>query len=437
MSFNITNGKITTASSYVLPYVASRITDGAVIASQDRWLTTVLPAWVMIDLKNIYYINRWIVHNLGAVQWEKNYNMKGYSLQCSLDGENWWTVDMVVNNTDNSTDRSFSPVLTRFVRLYIGSGSGMNIHPAYASVVSLEVWGDLPTSANLTSLVISAGTLTPIFNNSTYSYSSTVSFYSATTTVTAVLEDAKAKLEINGVVAVSGQPSNAIPLVVGNNTITIKVTPQIGPVQTYVVTVTRLDSTKLINLAVKDNLNNLISLKPSFDSNTTLYNVCIPQDSTATVLSITPTKEGVNAVIAVNGTAVTSGTPWAVTIPAVGGSVSVPFKVTAPQVADTTYTVNVLKATSAYLKSVTGITGVNFVKTTYDYTTSVTSPKVKATVIPEDTSATVEVTLNGTSVPYTQNISFTPNSGLNELIIKVTSSFGGDSKTYAFHITKL
>ncbi|MPN12321.1 hypothetical protein SDC9_159637 [bioreactor metagenome] len=164
--------------------------------------------------------------------------------------------------------------------------------------------------------------------------------------------------------------------------------------------------------------------------------MCIPQDSTATVLNITPVKEGVNATIGVNGTAVTSGTPWPVTIPAVGGSVSVPFKVTAPQVTDTTYTVNVAKATSAYLQSVTGIPGVNFVKTTYDYTTSVTVPKVKATVIPEDTSAAIEVTVNGTSIPYTQSLSFTPNIGLNELVIKVTSSFGGDSRTYAFHITK-
>ncbi|AMJ41351.1 cadherin-like beta sandwich domain-containing protein [Anaerotignum propionicum] len=285
-------------------------------------------------------------------------------------------------------------------------------------------------------LLISAGALTPTFSKTTYAYSSTVGFNVASTTVTAVLEDANAQLKINGVAAVSGQPSSAIPLAVGNNTIPIQVTPQIGPVQNYSVMVTRPDSTRLTSLTAIDNLNNQISLKPSFDSNTTLYNVCIPQDSTATTLNITPVKEGVNATIAVNGTAVTSGMPWPVTIPEVGGSVSIPFKVSAPQLADTTYTVNVAKATSAYLQSVTGIPGVNFVKTTYDYTTSITAPKVKATVIPEDTSATIEVTINGTSVPYTQRLIYTLNTGLNELIIKVTSSFGGDSKTYAFHITK-
>lgn len=436
MSFNLTNGKIPTASSYVLPYVASRTTDGAITAPQDRWLTTTLPAVLMVDLESIYYVNRWVVSNIGAAGWQNIYNMKGYYLQCSLDGQNWWTVDLVSNNTASATDRPFSPVLTRFVRLYVDSNSGMNIHPSYASIAGFEVWGDIPTSGNLTSLTISAGAITPTFNKTTYVYSSTVGFNVASTTVTAILEDSLAQLKINGVAAVSGQPSNAIPIAVGNNTITIQVTPRVGPVQTYTVTVARPDSTRLTSLTAIDNLNNQISLQPSFDSNTTLYNVCISQDSTATVLNITPTKEGVNATIAVNGTAVTSGTPWPVTIPAVGGSVSVPFKVTAPQVADTTYTVNVVKATSAYLQSVTGIPGVNFVKTTYDYTTAVTATKVKATVIPEDTSATIVVTVNGTSIPYTQNISFTPNSGLNELIIKVTSSFGGDSRTYAFHITK-
>lgn len=436
MSNNLTNGKLPTASSCVLPYVASRTTDGAITAPQDRWLTTTLPAALMVDLQSIYYVNRWVVSNLGAAQWQNTYNMKGYSLQCSLDSQNWWTVDSVSNNTASATDRTFPPVLTRFVRLYIASNSGMAIHPTYASIARFEVWGDLPTSGYLTSLAISAGALTPTFSKTTYAYSSTVGFNVASTTVTAVLEDANAQLKINGVAAVSGQPSNNIPLAVGNNTIPIQVTPQLGPVQPYTVTVIRSDSTRLTSLTARDNLNNPISLKPSFDSNTTLYNVCIPQDSTATVLNITPVKEGVNAIIAVNGTAVTSGTPWPVTIPAVGGSVNVPFKVSAPQLADTTYTVNVAKATSAYLQSVTGIPGVNFVKTTYDYTTSVTVPKVKTTVIPEDTSAAIEVTVNGTSIPYTQSLSFTPNIGLNELVIKVTSSFGGDSRTYAFHITK-
>lgn len=436
MSYNLTNGKLPTASSCVLPYVASRTTDGAITTSQDRWLTTTLPAALMVDLQSVYYVNRWVVSNLGAAQWLNTYNMKGYSLQCSLDSQNWWTVDTVSNNTANATDRTFPPVLTRFVRLYIASNSGMAIHPTYASIARFEVWGDLPTSGYLTSLTISAGALTPTFSKTTYAYSSTVGFNVASTTVTAVLEDSLAQLKINGVTAVSGQPSSAIPLAVGNNTIPIQVTPRIGPVQNYSVTVIRPDSTRLTSLTAIDNLNNQISLKPSFDSNTMLYNVCIPQDSTATTLNITPVKEGVNATIAVNGTAVTSGTPWPVTIPAVGGSVSVPFKVSAPQLADTTYTVNVAKATSAYLQSVTGITGVNFVKTTYDYTTTVTQSKIKATVIPEDTSATIVVTINGTSVPYTQNLSFTPNVGLNELTIKVTSYFGGDIRTYAFHITK-
>ena len=436
MSYNLTNGKLPTASSCVLPYVATRTTDGAITTSQDRWLTTTLPATLRVDLQNIYYVNRWVVRNLGAAGWQNNYNLKGYSLQCSLDAQSWWTVDLVSNNTVGVTDRTFPPVLTRFVRLYIDSNSGMIIHPTYGSIAGFEVWGDLPTSGYLTSLTMSAGALTPTFSKTTYAYSTAVGFNVASTTVTAVLEDANAQLKINGVAAVSGQPSNNIPLAVGNNTILIQVTPQIGPVQTYTVTVIRPDSTRLTSLTARDNRNNHISLKPSFDSNTTLYNVCIPQDSTATILNITPINEGVNATITVNETAVISGAPWPVTIPGVRGSVSVPFKVSAPQVVDTTYMVNVAKATSAYLQSVTGIPGVSFVKTTYDYTTSVSQSKIKATIIPEDTSATIEVTINGTSVPYTQTISFTPNTGLNEWVIKVTSSFGGDSRIYTFHITK-
>jgi len=183
MSYNLTNGKLPTASSFVFPYVPSRTTDGAITAPQDRWLTTTLPAALMVDLQSIYYVNRWVVSNLGATGWPTTYNTQGYSLQCSLDGQNWSTVDTVSNNAASATDRSFSPVLARFVRLYIASNSGMSIHPMYASIARFEVWGDLSTSGYLTSLTISAGALTPTFSKTTYAYSSTVGFNVASTTV--------------------------------------------------------------------------------------------------------------------------------------------------------------------------------------------------------------------------------------------------------------
>jgi hypothetical protein len=96
------------------------------------------------------------------------------------------------------------------------------------------------TNADLASLVLSAGTLTPAFASGTTSYAAGVPNGTTTIAVTPTVVDDTATVTVNGVVVASGAASGTINLLVGPNVITTVVTAQDGTTtRTYTLTVTR------------------------------------------------------------------------------------------------------------------------------------------------------------------------------------------------------
>jgi len=95
------------------------------------------------------------------------------------------------------------------------------------------------SNADLGSLTVSSGTLSPAFESGIVSYTSSVDNSVSSLIITASTHDSNAKMTVNGKSVVSGQASGAISLNVGNNPITIVVTAQNGTSKTYTVTVTR------------------------------------------------------------------------------------------------------------------------------------------------------------------------------------------------------
>lgn len=99
---------------------------------------------------------------------------------------------------------------------------------------------EISNNANLASIVLSSGTLSPVFDPNTQSYSATVSNATANLTVTLVTASAYAAITLNSSPVTSGVASGAINLSVGANVFTIAVTSQDSSVtKTYTVTVTR------------------------------------------------------------------------------------------------------------------------------------------------------------------------------------------------------
>ncbi|MBL8096565.1 MAG: cadherin-like beta sandwich domain-containing protein [Anaerolineales bacterium] len=158
-------------------------------------------------------------------------------------------------------------------------------------------------NADLTDLVLSAGTLTPAFDTGTISYTASVPHATTSLVITPTVSDTNATIEVNGAPVTSGTPSGAITLNVGANSITTVVTAQDGSTtKTYTVIVTRAGSSDA-------DLGSLVTsegtLSPAFDSGTTAYTMTVGWG--VHNLTLTPTSSDANATITVNGVTVTSG----------------------------------------------------------------------------------------------------------------------------------
>jgi hypothetical protein len=94
--------------------------------------------------------------------------------------------------------------------------------------------------ADLSSLIISQGTLTPAFQSGTLSYTTQVPDAVSSLTVTPTSAGVNATITVNSSTVVSGQASTPIPLSVGDTTITIVVKAEDGTtIKTYTIVVTR------------------------------------------------------------------------------------------------------------------------------------------------------------------------------------------------------
>ncbi|MGI4022440.1 MAG: MBG domain-containing protein [Janthinobacterium lividum] len=130
-----------------------------------------------------------------------------------------------------------------------------NIYVAYntASGTYVKYYVEPPilsTNTKLANLTLSAGALNPAFSADTISYRANVSSADSIIKVTPTINDANAKVTVNGTAVSSEIASGSISLKVGSNTITTIVTAQDGiTTQTYTVTVNRAKTPQTISFA--------------------------------------------------------------------------------------------------------------------------------------------------------------------------------------------
>ena len=115
--------------------------------------------------------------------------------------------------------------------------------------------GTLSADANLISLTISAGTLSPTFDFETINYAVSLGNDMTSVTLTPnVLNGNITGITVNGMMVVATIASDPINLDVGTNVINIVVTAQDGTTKTYTVTVTR-DAVGISNLDGESNVS--------------------------------------------------------------------------------------------------------------------------------------------------------------------------------------
>ena len=193
------------------------------------------------------------------------------------------------------------------------------------------------SNATLASLVPSAGTLSPSFDGATTSYTATVPNAITGLTVTPTTADGAATITVNGSPVTSGSASGTIALNVGPNIITTVVLAEDhSTTTTYTLTVQRTANADLAGL-----VPSVGTLTPAFAITTYSYTASVP--FSAINMTVTPTASDPAAHITVNGSPVTSGSPSAAIVLAVGTNV-ITTVVTSQDLATTnTYTLTVTR----------------------------------------------------------------------------------------------
>ena len=110
---------------------------------------------------------------------------------------------------------------------------------AGTSYSSTGTFKTLSNNAALSGLSLSAGTLNPVFDSATTTYSMYVPNTTLALTVTPTVANSAATVQVNGTPVASGTASGAISLAVGSNPVTTMVTAQDGTTKTYTVPVIR------------------------------------------------------------------------------------------------------------------------------------------------------------------------------------------------------
>jgi gliding motility-associated-like protein len=302
------------------------------------------------------------------------------------------------------------------------------------------------TNANLASLTVNTGTLTPAFDPSVTAYTIDVPTTTTTIKITgAIPADTNAVVRINGA---KGQVSPYLQLNPGANTITVSVTAQDGStVKTYTITVNRaLDTNNyLSSLELYTG-----SYSPSFTSTGTSYTQSLPYTTTQTTIVIRPSSY--SASLTINGQSV----PFTSTIEG-GQPVKIYQKVyalafganvfsilvTAESGATRTITVTINRAgppvnNNANLGNLTVSPGTltpAFLKTTTNYAVTVPYGTGFVTVTPTTDNQYAHVTVNGSEVAYAHSTTVLTTTGANLITFRVTATDSTTVKTYKLTVT--
>nr|WP_294942133.1 cadherin-like beta sandwich domain-containing protein [uncultured Mucilaginibacter sp.] len=231
-----------------------------------------------------------------------------------------------------TTDRQINAYLTRLVTVLIAlciftgvvrakdTAAETVAPPSPASRAAV-----LSNNANLTSLSISSGTLSPVFNNATLNYKDTIANAVTSVTITGITQDSHATIKVNNVAVASGTSSASLPMAVGNTFINVTVIAENSTVQKqFIITVHRLNNGIAVSgISVAPEISSVpYQQTPTFQNAVTNYalGTLYPANDRVFVI-IKRNSVSANATAVVNGvTAQMSGSDYGCYVPVVQGS---------------------------------------------------------------------------------------------------------------------
>ena len=299
---------------------------------------------------------------------------------------------------------------------------------------------DAPSgNADLSALVLSAGTLSPAFSSGTTGYGVVVPDSVDSIVLTPTAAGVGATITVNGAEVVSGSASGAIALSTGEQTLNTVVTAQDGSTQkTYAVAVTRAPSG---NADLSILILSAGTLSPAFSSGTTRYGAAVSHSFDS--IFVTPTAAGVGATITVNGAAVGSGLASGAIALAVGDDTLTTVVTAQDGSTRRTYTVVVARAISvnadlSNLVLSAGAISPAFNPGTTAYAATVPDPVDSVVVTPTAAGVGATITVNGAEVGSgSASGAIALAVGEDTLTTVVTAQDGSARKSYTVVVTRL
>ncbi|OOQ57038.1 hypothetical protein BC343_16005 [Mucilaginibacter pedocola] len=345
--------------------------------------------------------------------------------------------DTQANATTGTLTFSADVDINSPVGTYAITGSGVSatnydIQQAASNASAYSIY--LSSNGNLSNLVASEGTLSPVFAPETNSYTISVPNTVSSITLTPTLSDANAQVKVNDAEVTSGSPSQVIALAVGDNAIHVNVTAQDGTTTNpYTVTVNRPPSSdaSLSALAV-GGTGVSVSQDPNLSNR---FTGTVAKDITS--YTVTATVNEPNAKLYIDGTLATSGNT--VTLPLAKGDNSVVVDVLAQD--GVTHQYQYIYITRAFsdiktLASLNVSAGAldpvfNSNVDTYTLAVSNTTPSVVFTAVSTDTLAT----LSQDGLPFVSSFTKQLPVGITNFPLTVRAE-NGDFKTYDITVTR-
>ena len=304
--------------------------------------------------------------------------------------------------------------------------------------VSLTV---ISTNANLGSLQMSVGTLSPAFAAGTYVYTMSVPYTVTNVVMTPSTADNSATLKVNGTLTTSGSPMTFSNLQVGANLITITVTAQDGvTTHTYRVTVNRLSlgNNQVSATSLGSSPTSLLTGQTATFTSTVTFDPSAPIDQpqpSGTVAFLDgETVIGIRPLIANQAIFTTTSLLKGI------------HSITARYEGDTTYAASTstpisltVISTNANLGSLQismGVLSPAFAADTYIYTVSVPYTVTSFIITPSTADSFARLNVNGipaiSGFPVTSDLQV----GANQITITVTSQDGGTTHTYSITVNR-
>ncbi len=360
------------------------------------------------------------------------------------------TAKLVINNQPAVSGQAFGPIaldpdLTRSTTITI-----VVEPPGSALPKSYSINVARAGNADLKSLAVSPGTLTPIFNPGTLSYTVTLTTISSSVAVTAAVQEPTSTLTINGVAVPSSQAHLVTGLHEGANPVTVRVRTSAGATQDYLLTVLvpgppSTDAT-LASVNIIVNVGGVmreLKLCPILNATDSNYSVTPVPSSTNSVL-VKAKPRNVSATLTIDGQAVAADTAIEVFLNPTGNK-DISVVVTSPAGKARTYTFTVNRASTLsflssnnYLWALTASAATLSPEfchnvTTYTGTTALDTTSVTATLADPSASLQINGAKAASGVPSAPILLA---KGKKTTIPVVVTALSGAKQTYSIEISR-